>query len=344
MKPYHELSRLGQLRRLRKLAEAALDAYGMKDAKLTFLRHFANTTYRLDVPDPRAQHEEGSIYDPDRYLLRVLIANSWDYAMGEMTWLAALSDGACLAVPAPVPTRDGELMTRIKTPGIPDGRIVSVMRWIEGRKPMKPLPISLYHPWGKRVGRLHAFAAAWQPPKGFKRYIWDWDGLFGKRYLGDGVHGLVGRMPENIQEPFRIISREVKSVMGALGTGPDAYGMVHGDMYPDNILVKGDDLRIIDFEDCGFGYWLWDIAIALENDPWTEGWYQRRDAFLDGYTQVHPIPQSQLQHLDLFLAADYATTILWSTQFMLDEPGRVEEYETWQDENIAKLTRYFNSR
>lgn len=344
MKPYHELTRLGQLRRLRKLAEIALDAYAMEDAKLTFLRHFANTTYRLDVPDPRDHHQEDSVYDPDRYLLRILIANRWDYALGEMTWLAALSKSAGLAVPAPVPTRDGELLTRIKTPGIPDGRIVSVMRWIEGRKPVKPLPLSLYHPWGKLVGRLHAFAAAWQPPEKFKRYIWDWDGLFGARYLGDGVHDLVAKMPEDLQEPFRIVSREVKEVMGVLGTGSDAYGVVHGDMYPDNILIKGDDLRIIDFEDCGLGYWLWDIAIALENDPWTEGWYQRRDAFLDGYTQIHPIPQSQLQHLDLFLAADYATTILWATQFMLDEPGRVEEFETWRDENGAKLVRYFDSR
>ena len=33
MKPYNELTRLGQLRRIRQLAEAALDAYGLNGAR-----------------------------------------------------------------------------------------------------------------------------------------------------------------------------------------------------------------------------------------------------------------------------------------------------------------------
>ena len=52
MKPYAELTRLGQLRRIRQLAELALEAYGLRGARLTFLRYFANITYRVDLPAP----------------------------------------------------------------------------------------------------------------------------------------------------------------------------------------------------------------------------------------------------------------------------------------------------
>ena len=344
MKAYHELSRLGQLRRMRKLAETALIPYGMENSKLTFLRHFANTTYRVDLPQKGSSKLSQSHYLPDRYLLRVLVSSRWEYALGEMTWLAALSKEAGLPVPAPVPNQDGELLTKVVTEGIPEGRIVSMMRWIDGRKPGHISKPEQFFSWGRLVAQLHAFAASWQLPDGFERYIWDWEGLLGKRYLGEGVHGLVNQMPEHLQEPFQIVSAEVKSVMQLLGNGRDVYGLVHGDMYPDNILVKGADIRIIDFEDCGFGYWLWDIAIALENHPWTELWYQQRDAFLEGYTQVHPLPDSQLQHLDLFLAVDYATVLIWATQFMQDEPGRYDEYETWREENGRNLLRYFDRK
>jgi len=111
-------------------------------------------------------------------------------------------------------------------------------------------------------------------------------------------------------------------------------------MYPENVLFKDGEAFPIDFEDCGFGYWLWDIAVALCLQPWTEEWYRQRDAFLAGYAQVHPLPESQLGHLDLFMAAQYATGVLWASQFIRDDPTRQTEHEAWRDENGAMLLRY----
>jgi hypothetical protein len=65
---------------------------------------------------------------------------------------------------------------------------------------------------------------------------------------------------EYLQEPFQIVSTEARAVMEGLGKGADAYGMIHGDMYPENVLFKAGEVYPIDFEDCGFGHWLWDIA------------------------------------------------------------------------------------
>jgi Ser/Thr protein kinase RdoA (MazF antagonist) len=270
MKPYNELTRLGRLRRARQLAETALEAYDMREARITFLRYFANITYRVDVPDPATTSEDPGPYVPNRYLLRILLSNHWEIAKGEMTWLAALRDEAGLPVPAPVPNREGELLTRINTPGIPNGRIVSLMRWVDGRKLTTEFSSSHLRAWGQMVGRLHAFAAGWQPPEGFERFVWDWEGLLGGRDFGSTVDELVASMPGHLQEPFQIVSQEARAVMEALGKGPDAYGMVHGDMYPENVLFKAGKVFPIDFEDCGFGYWLWDIAVALCLHPWTE--------------------------------------------------------------------------
>lgn len=344
MKPYAKLSRLGQLRRIRQLVETALEAYGMRGARLTFLRYFANITYRVDVQDLVTF---GGVLDPyilNRYLLRVLLSNHWEYAMGEMTWLAVLSREAGLPVPAPIPTLDGELLTRVATPGVPEGRIVSFMSWVDGRKLTAGLLPNQYLDWGTMVARLHAFAADWQPPEGFKRYEWDWDGLLGGRGFGWSVEELVASMPEYLRAPFRAVSDEPREVMLALGKGSDVYGMVHGDMYPDNILFKGSQVYPIDFEDCGFGYWLWDIAVALSQQPWTKTWMWQSEAFLEGYAQVRTLPGSQLRYLDLFIAAQYATGILWASQFIQDEPTRQAEHEAWRDESGVMLLRYLDRR
>jgi Ser/Thr protein kinase RdoA (MazF antagonist) len=341
MKPYDELTRLGQLRRMRKLAETALDAYGLGGARLAFLRYFANITYRVDVPGPVPPlRQEPGPYRPNRYLLRVLLSGHWEAAQGEMTWLAALSREAGLPVPEPVATLKGELLTRIATPGVPEGRIVSLMRWVDGRKLGSGFRPNHLRALGRMVARLHQFAAGWQPPKGFKRFVWDWAGLLGGRGFRSSVEELVAKMPRHLQEPFQMVSAQTRQVMDTLGRGPDAYGLVHGDIYPDNVLFKAGEVYPIDFEDCGFGYWLWDIGVALSEQPWTEAWYGKRDAFLEGYAQVRTLPETQLRHLNLFVAVDAATGVLWASQFIEDDPARQAEHEAWRAESGEKLLRY----
>jgi Ser/Thr protein kinase RdoA (MazF antagonist) len=341
MKPYRILTRLGRLRRMRKLAEKALAIYQMDEAELRFLRYFANITYRVDLPGVARHAGPVSPYLNGRYLLRILNADNWDYAQGEMIWLAALSGEAGLAVPAPVATPQGELLVRVSTPGIPAGRIVSLMRWLDGRKPGKALSLAQFKAWGAMVARLHAFAERWQPPEGFQRYVWDWEGLLGGRDFDCSVAELVEAMPQHLQEPYQVISSRAREVMEGIGKSAQMYGMVHGDMYAENILIQKDQVIPIDFEDCGFGYYLWDIAVALEVEPWGENWYRQRDAFLEGYTQVRTLAEAQLRHLDLFAAVNYATVVLWGTLFLRTDPARAVEHQAWRDENAARMLRYF---
>jgi Ser/Thr protein kinase RdoA (MazF antagonist) len=115
-------------------------------------------------------------------------------------------------------------------------------------------------------------------------------------------------------------------------------------MCPDNVLFQAGEVFPIDFEDCGFGYWLWDIAVALCQQPWTPAWHGQRDAFLEGYAQVRTLPASQLRHLDLFLAVQYATAVLWASLFLRDDPARQAQHEAWRDGEGVHLLRYVERR
>ena len=110
------------------------------------------------------------------------------------------------------------------------------------------------------------------------------------------------------------------------------------------MLFNSGEPRLIDFEDCGFSYWMCDIGVFLGRWPWTEEFPRIQDAFLAGYAQVRALPETQLKHLDLFMAAQCAQMVLWASAFIRHDPARRAEHETWREREGAKLMRYFECR
>jgi Ser/Thr protein kinase RdoA (MazF antagonist) len=70
----------------------------------------------------------------------------------------------------------------------------------------------------------------------------------------------------------------------------------------ENVLLDGDAIQIIDFDDCGHGWHVYDLAVAL---------YQNRDeaiyplieaSLLDGYRQERDLTPEDIASLPLFSA------------------------------------------
>ena len=85
MKPFRELSRRSRLYRLRKLARVAINAYGMSDARLTFIQYGENIIYRVDLPGANLSSGDSSPYLPNRYVLRI-------HAMGDVEAISSSRD------------------------------------------------------------------------------------------------------------------------------------------------------------------------------------------------------------------------------------------------------------
>ena len=343
MKPYRNLTRLGRLRRMRRLAEKALERYGMAGARLVFLQYEGNVVFRVDVPKSGPSKRGIQPRPAGRYVLRIHTSRNIEGIASELTWLAALRHEGGLPVPEPMLTQDGELLTTMSTPGDTRDWHVSLMHWVRGRRLGEGISPGHARAWGEALGRLHKFAAGWRPPEDFTRMYLGWSGLYGQdgglRYPAEE---LVAWMPPRYREAFHTVTSKVRRVMNDLGEGPDAFGIVHGDMYLENVLFRAGDAYIIDFDDCGFGYWMYDIGVALSQWPWTEEWHRIRDALLDGYTQARSLPEAQLAYLDLFMAAQYAVLTLWGTAFVKSNPGMRIEHEEWRNRGGDNLLRYLD--
>jgi hypothetical protein len=161
MKPFQELTYLGRVRRIRRLAQAALAAYGIAEARFKLLRQAGNTLFRVYIPGlPAAKTAEG-LFEEGQYLLRVHEPGYQqpDAIELELAWLAAMRQDAGLPVPEPVPTLDGRLLLPISLPGIPGIRNCSLLRWVKGRLLKQRFWPHHLRAQGRLMARLHNFAA-----------------------------------------------------------------------------------------------------------------------------------------------------------------------------------------
>ena len=123
--------------------------------------------------------------------------------------------------------------------------------------------------------------------------------------------------------------------MDKWGKGPDVYGLIHGDLGMEaNVLFWNGDARIIDFDDSGFGYYIFDLSIVLEDSQDHQIQPQFRDALLNGYTRVRPLSEDQINNVDLFLAA---FAVYWS----LYAADAVQYHPEGREEIFKRMSRYF---
>jgi Ser/Thr protein kinase RdoA (MazF antagonist) len=346
MKPFDDLTNLGRIRRMRQLAQAALNAYGFPAARFAFLRQAGNTLFRVHEASPTLPFK-ADLYIPGQYLLRIHQPGyQTSEAIGlELAWMAAMCRQASLPVPEPVPTMDGNLLVQVTIPGIPGQRNCSLLRWLKGREIKKDIRPAHYRAQGRLLARLHSFSAQWQPPAGIAKRKFDWDGLFQE----DSGAGMPARdawslLPQAYIKPFNVVAGQVKQVMEELGKGREVYGLIHGDLGLDaNVLFWGGEARAIDFDDSGFGYYGYDLSLALEHCQEDEALPQFREALLDGYLQVRPLPEDQIKHLDHFLAAYYVYLSLWAAAMASQYPRYREELHRRMERAFRLVKRFLEN-
>jgi Ser/Thr protein kinase RdoA (MazF antagonist) len=241
-----------------------------------------------------------------------------------------------------VRTLDGRLMTRASSPGIPGERGCSLLRWLKGRYVTKNTGPRHYRAQGRLMARMHDHAAQWQTPPGLSKRHWDWAAMFqdieGAELTGREVWPL---LEEHHRESFEIVARRVGKIMGAWGKGPDVYGLIHADLGVDaNLLFWRGEARAIDFDDSGFGYWAYDLAIALEHVREKPEYTRVHDALLDGYAEIRTLPQEQVAQMDLFLAAWYVYLSLWCTAGAHDFPDYADGFLSRRERAAGLVERY----
>jgi Ser/Thr protein kinase RdoA (MazF antagonist) len=292
---------------LQVLARIALRDWDLAVTSLAPIKVRENAVFRIDLADgARAVlrvHREG--YHSDQEL------------DSEFVWLRAL-EAAGVAVPRVIRSRHGRDF-EIAALAAVGRRQVDVFEWIEGTQ-LGSVEDGIsgasadiagqYHTIGAIAARMHNQTTGWRCPMGFDRHAWDEAGLVGEQPFWGRFWELAA-----LTQPQRSLLQHARSViargLAAYGMQSDRYGLIHADLVPENLLVDGHRVRVIDFDDAGFGWHLFELATSLYFITGDAIYPTARDALIRGYRSERALPDEALERLPLFLAARGTTYLGW---------------------------------
>lgn len=290
------------------LARLALTEFGFdaETVPLTFIKMRENTVFRADTPDGpialrlhrpgyRAQHEIAA----------------------ESEFIEVLAERGFPVVRL-VPTVTGEFTVLVS-----DGEtevVVDAQRWLEGSRELgstenesqnDQLEDSHFYVMGGIAARMHHVAHELAGARSFPRAPWDAQGLVGENALwGDAlsVPGLDEAARAQLQRTRELMIRE----LARYGTDASRYGTIHADFTPENVLVSGEELVVIDFDDFGDGWYLFDLATPLFFFYEHPEFSAYRAGLLAGYRVERELSDEEEALLDLFLVARGYTYLGWA--------------------------------
>lgn len=273
----------------------------------------------------------------------------------ELLWLTHLRRHG-LAVPAPIPASDGRLAITTST-----GRAVSLLDWVSGprlldvtpesgavevtgpeARPDLPLRGRLFFQLGAMLARLHNASDRFDPPAGFVRPVWNCDGFLGETPLWGRFWehpGLTADTRGLLVQARRAVKTELEAFVR---DGAD-FGLIHADPLEDNVIVTDAGPVAIDFDDSGYGFRMYDLAVALyrRNDEPQE--LERAEPLRDGYRRYRPLPDSHWQRLSLFLLLRSLACLGWIVP-RTDIPGRGSRHQRYLQTAIQAAQRYLGTR
>jgi Ser/Thr protein kinase RdoA (MazF antagonist) len=302
---FTRLSEEEQVARLEGLARRALAAWDAGDADLDLIKYRENTVFRVTRPDGR------------RHVLRVHRPRyrSDPEIRSEAAWMGALAE-AGIPTPAHLPTRTGDVLAWAEAPGVPEARQCDLLAWVDGA-PLGTLEggVALdaeglhrtYATVGGIAAALHAHGESWPKPSDFARPCWDLESLVGDQPTFGRFEDLAVLTDDQRRTLLRARER-VRAEL--LRLGPPAL-LIHGDLIPDNLLAGSGGVRVIDFDDCGWSWFGFELATSLFPLLVSGGFDAGLAAYLQGYRARRPVPERELAQLPALLVARALSYLGW---------------------------------
>lgn len=312
-----------------RLAHAALDCYPRHlQGDLRLICRSENATFRLTVGG-------------ERYALRLHRDNyhARDEIESELDWLDALRADTGIMVPEAVRDARGQ---RVVTVADGNGveRHADLFGWIAGEAPTSSVDPGAFRQLGEITARLHAHSRGWQRPAGFRRILWDHASMVGPQgHWGDwaALPGLSRADRAMIGEAVG----QVETALASYGQAPERFGLIHADLRLTNLLMHEEETRVIDFDDCGIGWYLHDLAAAVsfeEHHPsapeWVENW-------LAGYERTGHLGPDDMAVLPSMLIQRRIQLTAWMASHSETETARGLAGR-WAADTVRLVRRYLS--
>lgn len=315
------------------LATDALAKYGWQDigkSKLIVLSE--NATYMVKDKETGTNKGVLRISRPGYHTLNEL--NS------EMKWLNQINEYTPLIVANPISGLDGNNIQVVKGNDNKDYFCV-ICEYLSGEAPdenNEEQMVKQFAYLGETTAYLHRQTEIWNGTSKLNRMEWNYDTIIGENAAW-GRWNDFPEMTDKAEKMLTEVSQIIKKRLMRYGRTENNYGLIHADLRLANLLLDGDQIKVIDFDDCGFGWHLHDLASALsfiEDKPIVP---KLVNAWLVGYKKVLPFTDTDFEEIDTFIMMRRLQLTAWLASHQ--ESGPVKELsEGWMEGTINLAERY----
>lgn len=284
---------------MEEIARSALPAWNIQpSATLTLLGHRENAVFAADVDGMR------------RYVLRVHRRgyHSDEELSSELLWMGELRTQG-IPTPKVVATVDGASFTHVRV-AAEQAYQCDLLSWVAGNQlgaieeqsfGEREFIERAYEQVGRLAAQVHLHSERWTPPPSFRRHSWDEEGCMGRHGVW-GYYDLLEILTDEQRTQLRRGESAARQLLTAFGKSRGRYGLIHGDLVPENVLHDGaGGFTLIDFDDSGFGWYVGEIATAVFFQMGTPSFQPALDALIRGYRQIRGLSPADLQMLDVML-------------------------------------------
>jgi Ser/Thr protein kinase RdoA (MazF antagonist) len=288
---------------LHRMVAGSLERWGLSSQTVISLLNLSeNATFALG--DPRG---------PQDLVLRVhrVGYSSAEEIRSELAWMNALRRDGVIDTASPLPGSNGELVQTLTSPsGRPSRHAVAFER-LPGKEPEAGADAPR---WFERLGeltaKLHLHAKSWVLPAGFRRKHWDVDAMVGDKGYWGSWRDAIGLDRPGMVALEQALSL-IKQRIDRFGMSPERFGLVHADLRLANLLVHDTHLRIIDFDDCGFSWFMYDFATAvsfIEHEAMVPDLLR---AWVAGYRKAAPLSAEERAEIPTFVVLRRILLTAW---------------------------------
>ena len=255
----------------------------------------------------------------------------------ELIWLKEIKKNTPIVVADAIPAVDGSCIQTVTNWKDSGEYICMVYEFLEGKAPDESDEQKIVKEFcslGETTAYLHKQVKEWNDAGKIDRFVWDYDTMIGKTPRWGRWQDAKDMKPDG-EKLLNRTCEVIKRRLCSYGKGKDRFGLIHADLRISNLLIEDNQIKVIDFDDCGYGWFLHDLASAvsfIEDNPIVP---ELIDSWLEGYRKIAELTQEDIHEIDTFIMQRRLQLLAWLTSHIDSDP--VKQLNTGYYEGTIKL-------
>ena len=282
--------------------EQAINEHVHKDYDVKLLKYSENVIFKITFKE--AFPVVFRIHRPGYHNIEEL--------EGEILWMDEIHRDTDVELPVVYRGRDGRFLQKMTTFS-GEEVYVSLISFLEG-SPLGELKddelIKGLESLGEITAKLHMQSINRDKSVVIKRFYWDINNLFGDN--NDGIWGSWRDYKALTKEQYRILEKctsVMKDKLNHYGRSNEKFGLIHADLHFYNVINNNGVNQIIDFDDSGYGFYMYDMGCALVT--YSRNLTKLEGAWVRGYEKVRKLSDEDKKFIPMFVLLRRITRLAW---------------------------------